>query len=385
MNSPSHPIEALYVHIPFCRKICPFCAFAVRKERASLHQPYLQALCAELRLRAQEFAGKLGKLQSLYIGGGTPSSLTLAELEFLLNALQESIRWSNDLEISLELNPEDVTSAYLEGLQALGINRFSLGVQSFQQESLERLQRNHTAAQSIQAVERLQASVNNFSLDWMFGIPGQSLQAFQEDLRMFLQSRPPHLSFYALELEPNTPLANQPQAVRWVEQNQPLIEAMYLEAVEALNSQGLAQYEVSNFARRARRSRSNLFVWSGRPYLGLGVGAHSHYQGRRWGNVRSLRSYQTALAKGDLPIAFEEILSPHEQAHESLMLGLRQTTGFSIHTWPEKFSLSWPEKNNELLESWQAQGLLHWNPPRVSLRPKGMLLADEMTQKLMLD
>ena len=385
MKPSPNSIEALYIHIPFCRKICPFCAFAVRKERASLHKNYLQAVCTELRLHTEQVERTLlGNIQSIFIGGGTPSSLALSEVEFLLNTLQQQMKWANDIEISFELNPEDATPEYIEGLLALGIRRLSLGVQSFQQESLQTLQRNHSAAQSIRAVENLCATATNFNLDVMFGIPGQSFQAFQNDLQIFLQNKPPHLSLYALEIEPNTPFAHQSKWVRWLAHNQSLIQKMYLWAIEAMHLQDIFQYEVSNFAQPLQKSRSNLLVWSGKPYLGLGVGAHSHHQGRRWGNVRSLRSYQKALSQGVLPRAFEETLSPTEQANESLMLGLRQTSGFSTRMWPEQFSRPWPQKNNDLLEIWQAQGLLMWNPPWVSLRPKGMLLADEITQKLML-
>lgn len=378
-------IEALYIHIPFCRKICPFCAFAVRKERASLHKIYLRLVLQELQKRVDQFEQQLGKIASLYIGGGTPSSLELEEVAFLLKTVQRSVDCAEGIEISFEINPEDATEEYIEGLRQIGINRMSLGVQSFQEISLATLQRNHTVVHSMKAVEILKATgISNFNLDLMFGIPGQTLETFQNDLNLFLQSTPTHLSLYSLDIEPNTLFAHQPEKVQWVEQNRDLTQEMYLCALAQMKSQGILQYEVSNFAKPHQESRSNLLVWAGQSYLGLGTGAHSYVQGVRWSNHRSLKNYQRALEKKEVPVAFEEELSLTEQANESLMLGLRQSAGFSVNTWDKKFAIAWPEQNRKLVEALQSQGYLQWLPPVVSLLPKGMMLADEITEQLML-
>ncbi len=386
MQASSHSIRAIYIHIPFCRRICPFCAFAVRKDRAGLHGVYLKQLLQEIRWRAEQFQKELSPLESIYIGGGTPSSLTLAEVEILINGVKSLLDCSKTVEISFEVNPEDATVAYIQGLAELKIGRISLGLQSFQESSLKTLKRNHTVEHDLKALEALQINaIANFNLDLMFGIPGQTFESFQKDIRQYLKYKPAHLSLYGLEIEPNTPFAHQAEVVKWGEEQKDLARAMYLWAVERLQTQGIFQYEVSNFSKPGLESRSNLMVWSGSPYLGFGTGAHSFLPGQRWGNHRSLRTYQTALEKKGWPVAFEEKLSLTEQANEKLMLGLRQASGFSTTSWLEEFGFEWPQKNMELVEQLCRQGYLLWNAPVLSLPPQGMLLADEITEQLMLN
>ncbi|MBF0278526.1 MAG: radical SAM family heme chaperone HemW [SAR324 cluster bacterium] len=379
-------IRAIYIHIPFCRRICPFCAFAVRKDRAGLHQQYLKLLLKELRRRAEQFSQEFAPLESIYIGGGTPSSLTLEEVGFLINGVKSQLDCSKSVEISFEINPEDATRDYLQGLANIGINRLSMGIQSFQESSLETLQRSHSVEHDIKAIDSLKSSaIANFNLDLMFGIPGQNFAAFQNDLLEFLKHDPSHLSLYALDIEPNTPFAHQAKMVSWVEEQKELTQQMYLWAIECLHADGIEQYEVSNFSKPGLASRSNLAVWSGAPYLGFGIGAHSYCRGQRWGNFRSLRTYHSALEKQEWPQAFQEKLTTTQQANEKLMLGLRQNSGFSVTSWPEEFDINWPQKNMDLLEQFSQKHYVNWNPPVLSLPPLGMLLADEITAQLMLD
>ncbi len=381
-----HSLLALYIHIPFCRRICPFCAFAVRKDRAALRKDYLHFLNLEMERRASQFEKESGELQSIYIGGGTPSSLSLEEVGFLLKGVRCHFHCSADTEISFEVNPEDATPAYIQGLTELGIRRISLGIQSFQRISLEILKRNHSVQDSLLAVAALQESgVSNFNLDLMFGIPEQSMPEFQNDLMTFLKHNPNHLSLYALDIEPRTPFAKEKKVVEWVAQHEDLTRAMYLRAVKILSAHGLAQYEVSNFARPGYESRSNLMVWSGKAYLGLGMGAHSYFEGRRWSNHRSLKKYQSALEDKQWPVAFEEELSQVQRANEGLMLSLRQVAGFSVPEWEKTFGMAWPRKNVEEVEKICEQGFARWDPPHLALLPEGMLLADEITARLMLD
>ena len=379
-------IQALYIHIPFCRQICPFCAFAVRKDHIALHKTYLHYLEQEMEWRAAQFERELGELQSIYIGGGTPSSLSLEEVEFLLKGVRSHFHRSAKTEVSFEVNPEDATPAYIQGLKQLGIERISLGMQSFQESSLRTLKRNNSVQDGLQALAALQESgVCNFNLDLMFGIPEQSLHEFQNDLMIFLRHNPSHLSLYALDIEPRTPFAKQEKIVEWVKQHQDLTRAMYLWAIEKLSAHGLAQYEVSNFARSGHESRSNLMVWSGKAYLGLGMGAHSYFQGCRWSNHRFLKNYQSALEDKQWPVAFQEELSIIQQANEGLLLSLRQVVGFSVEEWEKTYGLAWPCKNQIVVEELCEQGLARWNAPHLLLPPEGMLLADEITAQLMLD
>ena len=381
-----HSLLALYIHIPFCRRICPFCAFAVRKDQAALRKAYLHFLNLEMERRASQFEKELGALQSIYFGGGTPSSLSLEEVEIVLKGVRRHFHCSADTEISFEVNPEDATPAYIQGLTELGIGRISLGIQSFQKASLETLERNHSAQDSLRAVAALEESgVRNFNLDLMFGIPEQSMPEFENDLMTFLEHHPSHLSLYALDVEPRTPFAREKKVVEWVAQHEDLTWAMYLKAVKTLGAHGLAQYEVSNFARPGHESRSNLMVWSGKAYLGLGMGAHSYFERRRWSNHRSLKKYQRALEDRQWPVAFEEELSRVQRANEGLMLALRQVAGLSVPEWEKTFGMAWPRKNVEEVEKLHEQGFARWDLPHLALLPEGMLLADEITARLMLD
>ncbi|MBF0288948.1 MAG: radical SAM family heme chaperone HemW [SAR324 cluster bacterium] len=379
------PIQSLYIHIPFCRRLCPFCAFAVRKERATLHAQYLEQLLLEMVRRIEQFSDQFRTLHSIYIGGGTPSCLSLEEVRLLLDRVKALFSCSQKTEISFEVNPEDAVENYIQGLAQLGITRISLGIQSFQEPVLRILNRNHTAIHVLEALDALEtSSIANYNLDLMFGIPGQSMVLFQNDVKQLFHYHPSHISLYGLDIEPNTPFARQPKMVSGIMQSRDLSHAMYLWAVNYLQSREVSQYEVSNFAKKGSRSRSNLSVWSGKPYLGFGTGAHSYIPNQRWANHRSLRQYQAALDKPEWPVAFLENLSPIQQANEKLMLGLRQVSGFSINCWQEKFDLDWPAKNQERVEQFCSQGYMDWNPPVVSLLPRGMLLADEITEQLML-
>lgn len=379
-------IHALYVHIPFCRHLCPFCAFAVRKDRANAHQAYLDSLLVELKLRKTQLVKELGEISVIYFGGGTPSSLTIPEVQDLINGIGSHLNLSNQVEISFEVNPEDASTAYFAGLAECGISRISLGGQSFQADTLTTLDRNHTVEHLQHALEDLHSSpIQNFNLDLMFGVPQQSLESFQADIACLEQHQPQHVSLYALDIEPDTPFAHQQQKVDWVENHRALTRDMYLWAVERLKSYGIFQYEVSNFARKGHESQSNLGVWSGAPYLGLGVGAHSFVNQRRWANHRSLRPYQAALSKESFPESFHETLTHVQQANEMLMLGLRQTQGFSVQRWEENFDLEWPSAHRKMTDQLIAEGLAQWNPPNLQLTPSGLLMADEITASFLLE
>ncbi len=379
-------LSALYVHIPFCHSICPFCSFAVRRNRATAHSGYLEALQQELKLRLRESDEVLAPLQTIYVGGGTPSTLTSKEVHQLMQAIRQRWECTADIEIAFECNPEDVTPEYLESLGSTGITRLSLGGQSFQAETLERLQRNHSRAQLLTALEHLHNfGWQNFNLDLMFGIPQQRLEQFQEDVSQALQSQPQHVSLYGLELPANTPFGKDADIQRWSEETQALSEEMYLWAVKTLTQAGWLHYEVSNFARPQHEGRMNQLVWSGQPYLGIGVGAHSFVGNRRWGNVRSLQKYHASLQRGDAPVAFEENLTDSQRANEFLMLQLRQTRGLNLQVWKERFAPSaWSETYRELLNKWEEVGLVRQEAEVLKLTPRGLLVADALTLELSL-
>ena len=382
MSNPA--ISALYVHIPFCHQICPFCSFAVRKNRPSAHREYLEAVLLETRRRAQGIT--ISDLESLYIGGGTPSVLSSTEIIFLMQGIRQSWPLSKDCQISLECNPEDVQSNYLGTLLSSGVNRLSIGVQSFQQEFLKNLGRNHTVEHlRMNLIALKDVGWTNFNVDLMFGLPNQTLEQFQFDVKKALEWDPTHLSFYALELAEQTPYGKSERIRKSWQDSQEITTDMYLWATEYLVNNGWEHYEVSNFAKPNYQGRMNQMVWNGSGYLGVGVGAHSYDGKSRWGNLRPLHRYLELLEENCWPTAFTETLTQTEKANEFLMLQLRQTKGLSLKKWEDDFApKNWMDNHFAVLRAWQKEGLLNWIGNRIVLTKKGLLVADALTAELSL-
>ena len=382
MSNPA--ISALYVHIPFCHRICPFCSFAVRKDRPSIHGEYLEAVLLETGRRVQGIT--ISDLESLYIGGGTPSVLSSTEIIFLMQGIRQSWPLSKDCQISLECNPEDVQSNYLGALLSSGVNRLSIGVQSFQQEFLKSLGRNHTIEHLRQNLIALRdVGWTNFNVDLMFGLPNQTLEQFQFDVKKALEWYPTHLSFYALELVEQTPYGKSERIRKSWQDSHEITTDMYLWATEYLVNNGWKHYEVSNFAKPNYQGRMNQMVWNGSGYLGVGVGAHSYDGKSRWGNLRPLHRYLELLEENCWPIAFTETLTQTEKANEFLMLQLRQTKGLSLKKWEDDFApKNWMDNHFDVLRAWQKEGLLDWIGKRIVLTKKGLLVADALTAELSL-
>ena len=382
MSNPA--ISALYVHIPFCHRICPFCSFAVRKDRPSIHGEYLEAVLLETGRRVQGIT--ISDLESLYIGGGTPSVLSSTEIIFLMQGIRQSWPLSKDCQISLECNPEDVQSNYLGTLLSSGVNRLSIGVQSFQQEFLKNLGRNHTIEHlRMNLIALKDVGWTNFNVDLMFGLPNQTLEQFQFDVKKVLEWDPTHLSFYALELAEQTPFGKSERIQKSWQDSQEITTDMYLWATEYLVNNGWEHYEVSNFAKPNYQGRMNQMVWDGSGYLGVGVGAHSYDGKSRWGNLRPLHRYLELLEENCWPTAFTETLTQTEKSNEFLMLQLRQTKGLSLKKWEDDFApKNWMDNHFDVLRAWQKEGLLDWMDDRIVLTKKGLLVADALTAELSL-
>ena len=382
MSNPT--ISALYVHIPFCHQICPFCSFAVRKNRPSIHGEYLEAVLLETGRRVQGIT--ISDLESLYIGGGTPSVLSSTEIIFLMQGIRQSWPLSKDCQISLECNPEDVQSNYLVALLSSGVNRLSIGVQSFQQEFLKNLGRNHTVEHLRKNLIALKdVGWINFNVDLMFGLPNQTLEQFQFDVKKALEWDPTHLSFYALELAEQTPYAKSERVRKSWKEAQEITTDMYFWATDYLENNGWEHYEVSNFAKPNYQGRMNQMVWNGSGYLGVGVGAHSYDGKSRWGNLRPLHRYLELLKENRWPTAFTETLTQTEKANEFLMLQLRQTKGLSLKKWEGDFvPKNWMDNHSSVLRAWQKEGLLNCIGNRIVLTKKGLLVADALTTELSL-
>jgi oxygen-independent coproporphyrinogen-3 oxidase len=377
-------VQALYVHIPFCHSICPFCAFAVHRHRADLRRGYLDALQGELERVATAY-GRVADVASIYVGGGTPSTLEAREVRALLGALRAALPVRPGAEVAFEVNPEDATPGYLSALREAGITRVSLGIQSLDDETLRALGRGHTAAQSAAALAALeQAGIVNANADLMFGAPGIAAGAFRRDVDALIARRLPHLSFYGLDIEERTLFGRNARVRAWAADHREEQSAAYLWAHDRLAAAGYRHYEVSNFCLPGSEGRQNLLVWSGQGYLGVGVGAHSFVRGERWHNARHLRAYQRELAAGRLPVAYRERLTPIQHANERLMLALRQAEGLSIAEWEQHGPGRWDDGRRRIAERLAATGQAAYDGTRLSLTPQGFLVADAITEQLML-
>jgi len=377
---------SLYLHIPFCRRKCLYCDF-YSVEAPDLVEGFLSALLREIALAAADRSDRA--VATVYLGGGTPSLLTPSQLAAVLAAVRRHFAVREDAEISLEANPGTLTADRLRELRRLGINRLSLGVQSFHDPLLRLLGRIHDRADALQAVALARAAgFENLGLDLILAIPGQRLAEWEADLRLALGLAPEHLSAYSLTLEPRTPLGRL-VAAGSLAPTPPEEEAAMLErTAELLAAGGYHHYEVSNYARPGFACRHNLTYWSHADYLGLGPSAHSFRReadwngARRWWNVADLELYCARLERGEPPVAGEERLGPPELLAEGIFLGLRRGE-LDLAALQTRFGWSPAETPGGILGQLAAEGLATRDGGRLRLTPAGRLLADEIARRLL--
>ena len=317
-------MKGVYVHIPFCKSRCSYCDFfsTTQLER---REEYVQALLKEIAARVPEDE----EITTIYFGGGTPSTLETGQIERLLNALLAKTP-TIPSEITLEANPGDLTKEKLTALHAMGINRLSIGIQSFEDDQLQRIGRRHNAAQARQAVRDAQAAgFDNISIDLIYALPGETITTWQQDINEALALKVQHISCYCLSYEPGTPLTNQLNAGRIMSVGEETENAMFDELCDSLTTNGFIHYEVSNFALPNRQSKHNSSYWNNTPYIGLGAGAHS-YDGpkRRW-NIADLAAYVKGIIS-DSTYWEEEVLTEEQKEIEHIMLGLRTSEGITL-------------------------------------------------------
>jgi len=376
----------LYLHIPFCSAICNYCNFNRGLFDAELKARYVRALEAEIRQSTLINQSAIRNPQSairesdtIYFGGGTPSLLDPAEIGRIIQACRESFDVSADVEITMEANPETVNQPRLAAFREAGVNRLSYGVQSFRDEELRRLSRLHDADRARYAfAEARAAGFDNVSLDLMMWLPEQRVDDWLLSVDAAIALAPDHLSLYLLEVYPNAPLKDDMARARWSQAPDEDAEAMYLTAMERLESAGLIQYEISNVARPGRQSRHNLKYWRDGEWLGFGCGAHSTQAGRRWKNLSSTEDYVDAVDRGR-PTAVEvRHMTPDEQLGDALFTGLRLTDGIDLDIVERRYNVDIWARFGKDLERFVEGGWLVREPSRLRLTRSGMLLAHEV-------
>ncbi len=360
-------IWGAYVHVPWCRVICPYCAFAVVPDHpGAAYDAWADRIAWEWERRPPGFDGLA---ETVYVGGGTPSRLPNAVLRRVLDLLPRQ----PGAEVTAEVNPEDLSAASLAGLQAAGVNRVSLGVQSFDRRHLRRLGRPSPIA-ALSLIQR--AGLTTWSADLMFGLSDQSMADLDLDLDHLLAAEPPHLSVYGLTVEPGTPFARAAARGRLRPADDDLWREMYDHLVVRLAAAGLARYEVSNFARPGHESRHNRGYWQDIPYLGLGPSAHGLApDGSRWVNHRDLDTWLTAPDA----IAVREPPDPDREARDRLISGLRGREGIDFDAFAQRYAMRPASAEVRRME---AAGYLEVVGPVVRLGPAGWPLADAIVARL---
>lgn len=380
MRSDSRP-AGLYVHIPFCRKKCAYCDFYSLTDYR-LTNAYLTALEREARLAALRDPELV--FDSLYVGGGTPSSLSADELDRLFGFLQKIFSFHPGAEVTLEANPATLDREKLEILKKAGVNRLSLGLQSASDRELSTLSRLHNYEEFRETYLLASEYLDNISLDLMFGLPDQTRESFSETLATVLSLTPPpaHLSLYALKIEEGTPFSDRRETL--VLPDEDTVADIYLEACRTLEKAGYRQYEISNFAKQGCQSRHNLHYWKREEYLGLGPAAHSFVAGCRYANRRDLSGYLSALEKGGWPERSEEIyLSPEDVREEEILLPLRLTEGLDLLHLEEKTGYAMEKAHREKLLFYERNGFLRREGTRIAFTPKGFLVSNTILAELL--
>jgi oxygen-independent coproporphyrinogen-3 oxidase len=371
-------VLGLYVHVPFCSAICNYCNFNRGLFDGPLKQRYVDAVIAEIE-RAGGAGGAGEPADTIYFGGGTPSLVEAEEIARIVAACENRFDVARDREVTLEANPETVTETRLRAFRDAGVNRISFGVQSFREDELRRLSRLHTADRARQAfAEARSAGFANVSLDLMMWLPEQSVAQWLESIDAAIALEPEHLSLYLLEVYPNAPLKEDMARARWSQAPDDDAAAMYLEAMDRLEAAGLTQYEISNVARRGRRSRHNLKYWTDGEWFGFGCGAHSTRSGVRWKNVASTEDYVDRIQKGHPTSVDERRMTPDESLGDALFTGLRLVDGIDLDAVGRRYNVDvWARFGREL-EPFVDEGCLLHEGSRLRLTRRGMLLAHEV-------
>jgi oxygen-independent coproporphyrinogen-3 oxidase len=362
--------SGVYIHIPFCEQRCYYCAFTVAVSPESTYAPYASRLAREI-----EMSGFQDSPSTIYFGGGTPSIVPAAHLRALLECFAKT-----SAEVTIEANPGTLLKEKVAEYRGIGITRISLGAQSLEDEDLQRAGRLHKAAAVFDDFAMLrETGFDNINLDLIAGLPEQRLETWTRNLDRAIALRPEHISVYMLDVEERSAWGKHIPALP----NDEDFATFYTEAESRLEAAGYVHYEISNWALPGFECRHNLGYWTGVPYRGFGVGAHSFDGDRRYWNTSSLNEYAEAIDGGRLPIGGEETITPRVHFEEAFLLGLRQTRGFDIHAAAQRTGVAYAPGWFERLQQLQLVGFVEFDGVVLKLTSAGRLIANDITQELL--
>ncbi|MCF8067201.1 MAG: radical SAM family heme chaperone HemW [Desulfobacterales bacterium] len=368
----------LYIHIPFCIKKCPYCDFYSIADNNCIPL-FIDALILEIKLIGQSCKNIF---DTIHFGGGTPSLLEPEQIELILKAAANAFNIKADAEITMETNPGTTTLGTYQGYNNAGINRITIGVQSFNDRNLEFLGRSHDANEAEHAIlSARKAGFNNLGIDLIYGLPGQTPAQWQIDLNKVISFHPGHISCYLLTYEYGTPMERDKQEGKFKPLDDLEIKVLFESTTTTLESNGYRSYEISNFSSSSKtRSRHNLKYWTGAPYIGVGPAAHSFDGSNRSWNKADINDYIADLGKRFLPVDDIEALTREQQMIESIYLGLRLSGGINIKHFNETFNLNFQQKFAGVIEHLFIKGLLDVNDNFCSLTSKGKILQNSVTE-----
>lgn len=381
----THPKStSAYIHIPFCEHICYYCDFNKVFLEGQPVDEYIQSLLTEIRLTLEKHPTKVS--ETIYIGGGTPTSLTAKQLDVLLTGIHRYLPTHTTKEFTVEANPGDLTAEKLDVFKAHGVNRLSMGVQTFDDRLLKKIGRKHSVQDVYDTIKLLEKKqFDNVSIDLIYALPGQTLESFRDTLTKALAFDLPHYSMYSLILENKTMFMN------WVRQGRlelPTQEAetqMFEEAIIAMAQSGHHQYEISNFAKKGKESMHNLVYWDNEHYFGFGAGASGYLDQKRYKNYGPIQHYMKPLKEQRLPIFETEEISRVNQIEEEMFLGLRKIEGVSLRRFEEKFNKKLTTVYQHVIAELQQQQLAVLEEDYFRLTPKGLFIGNDVFEKFLLD
>ena len=375
-------MAGIYIHIPFCRSRCIYCGF-YSTTALDLRQRYVEALCQEMAMRCSDEQD----IETIYLGGGTPSQLSIPQLHQIFDAIYKYNKVSPDAEVTIEMNPDDVTEAFADGLCWLPVNRISMGAQTFNDDRLKWLHRRHTSRQVAEALEHLRDNgIQNISIDLMYGFPDETLSDWEADITAALSLDAEHLSAYCLMIEEGTPLYKMVSG-QWIVDtvncqlpDEELVRTMYERLIDRLASAGYEHYEISNFARPGYRSRHNSSYWNDTPYIGLGAAAHSYDGHTRSWNIADIRQYIEGIERRER-LFDSEIIEGNTRYNDRLTVALRTREGIDLSTLSD-YHRDYAIKNARRFLN---NGLLRITPTHhLTLTRRGLFVSDMIISELML-
>ena len=368
----------LYLHIPYCLHKCGYCDFNSHPENQEESIRYVDALLKELRA----YSSKKYTVPTVFLGGGTPTTLLPSQLKQILDTVQQSFNLTPDCEITIEANPATLKLQALQEIRAAGYNRISIGVQSFDEKELKLLERVHNEEEIHSTIQQARsAKFENLSMDLMFALPSQTIEKWCSHLKQAIDKNPDHLSTYNLTIEPATAFFKLHKKGKLCLPHEDIQLEMYKTTIQTLENAGYQQYEISNFSKPGMESRHNINYWNNGEYLGVGAGASSYLNGERFKNTNLPSNYIREIGAKENAIETRERLEPIQAMGETLMLGLRLLKGISIDVFENRFEVSFQKVYGKVLEPLLNQELITFNQNRIALSRKGLFLADSVILK----